>query len=68
MKKGFEMSMFGEIKLFFRLQVYEMMKGILITQSKYIEEMLRMFGMNESRLVGMPMVTTYNFSNNFDFS
>jgi len=35
MKKKFEMSMFGEIKLFFGLQVCQMKFGIFITQSKY---------------------------------
>ena len=36
-KKEFEMSMFGEIKFFVGLQVYQMNKGIFITQSKYIK-------------------------------
>ena len=34
MKKGFEISMFGEIKFFVGLQVCQMKFGILISQSK----------------------------------
>ena len=40
MKKEFEMFMFCEIKLFVGLQVCQMKFGILITQSKYIKEIL----------------------------
>ena len=35
MMQEFEMSMFGEIKLFVGLQVYQMLYGIYISQSKY---------------------------------
>ena len=41
MKKEFEMSMFGEIKFFVGLQVYQMKYGIYITQSKYVKEILK---------------------------
>ena len=37
MKQEFEMSMFGEIKFFVGLQVYQKKHGIYITQSKYIK-------------------------------
>ena len=43
MKKKFEMPMFGEIKFFVGLQVYQMKFGIFITQSKYIKETLFFF-------------------------
>ena len=36
-KQEFEMSMFGEIKFFVGLQVYQMKHGIYITQSMYIK-------------------------------
>ena len=39
-KHEFEMSMFGEIKFFVGLQVYQMKYGIFFTQSKYIKEIL----------------------------
>lgn len=57
MKKGFEMSMFGEIKFFVGLQVYQMKYGIYITQCKYVKEILNFFGLEDSNLVSTPMVT-----------
>ena len=55
MNKEFEMSMFGEIKLFVRLQIQQSKNGIYITQSKYIKEIHKKFGMEDSKLVGTPM-------------
>lgn len=55
MKKEFEMSMFGEIKFFVGLQVCQMEFGIFITQSKYIKEILKNLGMEDSRLVSTSM-------------
>ena len=57
MKKEFEMSMFGEIKFFVGLQVYEMKYGIYITQSKYVKEILKTFRLKDLKLVSTPMVT-----------
>ena len=37
MKLEFEMSMFGEIKFFVGLQIYQMKYGLYITQSKYVK-------------------------------
>ena len=68
MKKEFEMSMFGEIKLFVGLQVYQMKGGIYITQSKYIKDILKTFRMEDSRPIGIPMTTGYKFLKNDDFS
>ena len=58
MSKEFEMSMFGEIKLFVGLQIQEKKYGMYITQSKYIKEILKKFGMEDSRLVGTPIYWT----------
>lgn len=57
MKKEFEMSMFGEIKFFVGLQLYQMKQGIFINQSKYIKEILETFGIEDSRLVSTPIDT-----------
>ena len=57
MRKEFEMSMFEEIKFFVGLQVYQMKKGIYIIQSKYIKDILKTYGMEDSRPVGTPMAT-----------
>ena len=56
MKQEFEMSMFGEIKFFVGLQVHQMKHDIYITQSKYIKEILKTFGLEDSKLVSTPMV------------
>ena len=57
MQKEFEMSMFGEIKFFLGLQVIQQSDGIFITQSKYIKEVLKTFGMEDAKPVGTPMAT-----------
>ena len=41
MKKEFEMSMLGELKFFLGLQVYQIDKGIFISQTKYIKKFLK---------------------------
>ena len=45
MKKKFEMSMLGELTFFLQLQVYQSNKGIFISQTKYIKDMLKKFNM-----------------------
>ena len=57
MKKEFEMSMFGEIKFFVGLQIQHNNNGIYITQSKNIKEILKKFGMKDSKPIGTPMCT-----------
>ena len=42
-KPEFEMSIFGEIKFFVGLQVYQLKHGIFVTQSKHIKEILKHF-------------------------
>ena len=64
MKQEFEMSMFGEIKFFVGLQVYQEKYGIYITQSKYVNEILKIFGLEDSKLVSTLMVTTLKLSKN----
>ena len=56
--------MFGEIKFFVGLQVYQIKYGIYITQSKYLKEILKTFGLEDSKLVSTPMVTRNRLSNN----
>ena len=64
MKKEFEMSMFGEIIFFFGLQVHQMNFGIFTTQCKYIKEILKTFGMEESRPVKTPLSIGHWLSKN----
>ena len=66
MSKEFEMSMFGEIKFFVGLQIQVKKDDIYITQSKYIKEILKKFGMEDSRPVGIVMSTRHKLSKNGD--
>ena len=47
--------MFGKIKFFVGLQIQQSKNGIYISQSKYIKEILKKFGMEDSNLVGTSM-------------
>ena len=67
MKQEFEMSIFGEIKFFMGLQVYQMKYGIYITQSKYVKEILKTFGLEDSKPISTPMVTGHKLSKNDDY-
>ena len=62
MKKEFEMLMLGELTFFLGLQVSQSEKGILISQTKYIKEMLKNFKMEESKHVSTPIVTRCKLS------
>ena len=64
MKQEFEMSMFGEIKFFVGLQVYQMKHGIYITQSKYIKKIFKTFGLEDSKPVSTPMTIALKLSKN----
>ena len=64
MKHEFEMSMFGEIKFFVGLQVYQLKYDIFVTQSKYIKEILKTFEIKDSKIVSAPMITRHKLSKN----
>ena len=66
MKNEFKMSMFGEIKFFVGLQVHQMKHGIYSTHSKYIKEILKTFGLEDSKPVSTPMVIVLKLSKNDD--
>ncbi|GKE42360.1 retrovirus-related pol polyprotein from transposon TNT 1-94 [Tanacetum coccineum] len=57
MHDEFEMSMMGELNLFLGLQIKQMEDGIFFNQSKYIKEMLKKFGLEDSKPTKMPMST-----------
>ena len=44
----FEISMFGEINFFVSLQINQLKHGTFITQSKYVKEILKKFGLKDS--------------------
>ena len=57
MEFEFEMSMIGELSFFLGLQITQRPEGMFISQEKYLREMLKRFQMEDSKLVGTPMVT-----------
>ncbi|GJY91991.1 ribonuclease H-like domain-containing protein [Tanacetum coccineum] len=55
MHDEFKMSMMGELNFFLGLQINQMEDGIFFNQSKYIKEMLKKFGLEDSKLMKTPM-------------
>ncbi|GJW35266.1 retrovirus-related pol polyprotein from transposon TNT 1-94 [Tanacetum coccineum] len=55
MHDEFEMSMVGELNFFLGLKIKQMEDGIFFNQSKYIKEMLKKFGLEDSKLMKSPM-------------
>jgi hypothetical protein len=56
MHNEFEMSLLGELTFFLGLQISQLDEGIFISQTKYIKEMLKKFGMEDCKPVSTPMV------------
>ncbi|GJV35661.1 retrovirus-related pol polyprotein from transposon TNT 1-94 [Tanacetum coccineum] len=57
MHDEFEMSMMGELNFFLGLQIKQLDDGIFFNQSKYIKEMLKKFGLEDSKPMKTPMST-----------
>ena len=55
MSSEFEMSMIGELSFFLGLQVTQSHEGTRIHQQKYIKEMLKKFGMENSKPLSTPI-------------
>ncbi|GJR51959.1 retrovirus-related pol polyprotein from transposon TNT 1-94 [Tanacetum coccineum] len=55
MHDEFEMSMMGKLNFFLGLQIKQMEDGIFFNQSKYIKEMLKKFGLEDSKPMKTPM-------------
>ncbi|GJZ47425.1 retrovirus-related pol polyprotein from transposon TNT 1-94 [Tanacetum coccineum] len=55
MHDEFEMSMMGELNFFLGLQIKQMEDGVFFNQSKYIKEMLKKFGLEDSKPMKTPM-------------
>jgi hypothetical protein len=52
------MSLLGELSFFLRLQIRQSNQGIFISQTKYIREMPKRFGMEDCKPVITPMQTS----------
>ncbi|XP_075083555.1 uncharacterized protein LOC142167290 [Nicotiana tabacum] len=57
MGSEFEMSMMGELNFFLGLQVKQTLKGTLISQQKYIKELLKRFEMKSSKIIDTLIAT-----------
>jgi hypothetical protein len=66
MQNEFEMSLLGELTFFLGLQICQCDKGIFISQTKYIREMLKKFGMEDCKPVSTPMQTSCKLSKDDD--
>jgi hypothetical protein len=49
------MSLLGELSFFMVLQICQIHKGIFISQTKYIREMLKRFVLEDYKLIITPM-------------
>jgi hypothetical protein len=66
MQNEFEMSLLGELSFFLGLQICQRNTCIFISQTKYIREMLKRFGMEDCKPVNTPMQTSCKFSKDDD--
>nr|GEV23460.1 hypothetical protein [Tanacetum cinerariifolium] len=57
MKDKFQMSLMGELTLFLGLQVKQKKDGIVISQDKYVAEILRKFGLTDGKSASTPIDT-----------
>jgi hypothetical protein len=66
MQNEFEMSLLGELYFFMGLQIRQRNQGFLISQTKYIREMLKRFRMEDCKPVITPMQTGCKLSKDDD--
>eukprot|EP00253_Pinus_taeda_P003512 PITA_03512 len=64
MQKEFEMSMLGELTYFLGLQIQKNEGGIFLSQTKYLKQTLKKYGMEDAKPVCTPMVTGCSLSAN----
>jgi hypothetical protein len=57
MIQKFEMSMMVELKYFLGFQIKQLQEGTFISQTKYIQDILKKFGMKSGKPIKTPMGT-----------
>jgi hypothetical protein len=62
MANMFEMSMIRELSYFLGFQIKQLKNGTFVSQGKYIKDILKNFGMNESKAISTPMGTNKNLN------
>ena len=55
MANEFEMSMIGELSYLLGLQIKQLKNGTFMSQGKYIKDMIKKFGMSDSKAISTPM-------------
>jgi hypothetical protein len=55
MMQKFEMSMMDELNYFLGFQVKQLKEGTFISQTKYTQDLLKRFGMNDAKPAKTPM-------------
>jgi hypothetical protein len=60
MANEFEMSIIRELSYFLGLQIKQLENGTFVSQGKYIKDMLKKFGMIDSKSISTPMETNGN--------
>lgn len=58
MQSEFKMSMIGELSFFLGLQIKQASKGTMIQQLKHLKELIKKYGMDESKAYDTPMSST----------
>jgi hypothetical protein len=64
MANEFEMSMIGELSYILDLQIKQLKNGTFVSQDNYIKDMLKKFGMIDSKSISTPMGTNGNLDSN----
>ena len=64
MQQEFEMSLLGELTYFLGLQVQQNKDGIFLSQTKYLKQILKMYGMEDSKPVCTLMVMGCSLNTN----
>ena len=60
MVSEFEMSMIEDLSYFIGLQIKQMKNSTFVSQGKYIKDMLKKFGMDDSKAISTPIGTNGN--------
>eukprot|EP00253_Pinus_taeda_P016660 PITA_16660 len=66
MQKEFEMSLIGELTYFLSLQIQQNEGRIFLSQTKYLKQILKKYGMEDSKPVCTPMLTGCSLNANDD--
>jgi len=60
LQRDFEMTILGLMHFYLGIQVWKELGNIFISQSKYVGEILKVFGMVECKTIGTPMEVDLN--------